>query len=185
MFALRCTNAALARLSSLPTERDDFADLLAWVWAMIPPAQHDAHPSPESLAIIVGNARAAYLRAVSDAIAAAQQPDELAVWFLAELGVSRDAFDAMTPADTAAATRAWKARQEREERRTARLCWAAFAAAGKRTDGTPWRVDDFMEQPPLTEEQQTAYTAAQFAVMAGAIKSREKQQEREAEERRG
>jgi len=192
-LALRLTNAAAARLASLPDggmEDTDFSSpetgfsaLLAWVWAMLTPEQYANYPAPETLALAVGNHKAHYIGAVTEALTGALHSDDTAAWFLAELGVSQEQYNRMTPGQTAAVVNAWKARQKREDERTARVCWSIWQTSDViKSGGGNWEVADFMPQPPLTEEQQAAFMAAKFEVMAASIRAREKL-ERAASER--
>lgn len=52
-----------------------------------------------------------------------------------------------------ALSRRWAQEQERQDRRTALVCYTMACMWGKKKDGSEWRLEDFMPQKPETDEE--------------------------------
>ena len=68
------------------------------------------------------------------------------------LGMSKGEFLSLTPVEWAEIANEWDAREERENRRTARVMMAMCGGS----------EDDYMPRPPLTPEQQDELILNQF-----------------------
>jgi hypothetical protein len=92
-----------------------------------------------------------------------------------ELGISPEATALMSPEFTDLLLKAYNRKQRREDRRTARICWAAFVSSGsKRKDGQKWSVDDFALGEPMSAETREKLVQARLVVLQGRMKAQMK-----------